>query len=121
MTRIETGALGEKLAKDFLKKKGYRIVETNYRCRYGEIDIVARRKDYLVFIEVRTKTNRSFGTPEESITTAKRARMRKTAEYYYQFHEKLPENWRIDFVAVELDDKGKPGRIEIIENAVGQE
>ncbi len=121
MTRKETGILGEKIARDLLKKRGYCIVETNYRCRLGEIDIVARQKDCLVFIEVRTKSNRSFGTPEESITRVKKDHMRRTAEYYYQSHDNLPEFWRIDLVAVELDGRGKPGRIEIIENAVGQE
>jgi putative endonuclease len=118
MTRKETGILGEKLARDFIKKRGYHIVETNYRCRYGEVDIVARYKEYLVFIEVRTKSNRSFGTPEESITAAKKVRMRRVTEYYYQSHERLPENWRIDLVAVELNESGKPGRIEVVENAV---
>ncbi len=118
MTRKETGILGEKLAKDFLKKRGYRVIELNYRCRWGEIDIVSHRKDCLIFIEVRTKTSRAFGTPEESITAAKRARMRRTAEHYYQSHDKLPESWRIDLVAVELDKQGKPRRIEVIENAV---
>jgi putative endonuclease len=121
MKRQETGALGEKLARDFLKKRGYRIVETNYRCREGEIDIVARQKDCLVFIEVRTKRNLSFGTPEESITYAKRGKMRATAARYRQSHENLPESWRIDFVAVELDADGKPRRVELIENAVGEE
>ena len=71
MKRREIGILGEKLARDFLKKKGYRILETNFRCQYGEIDIIARKKDYLVFIEVRTKTSNDFGTPEESITHVK--------------------------------------------------
>jgi putative endonuclease len=54
--RKETGNLGEKLARDFLKKKGYKIVETNYRCADGEMDIIAKQKDCLVFVEVRTKT-----------------------------------------------------------------
>ena len=56
MKRRDTGILGEKLAGDFLKKKGYRIIETNYRCPEGEIDIVAEHGDFLVFIEVRTPT-----------------------------------------------------------------
>ncbi|GAJ10770.1 unnamed protein product, partial [marine sediment metagenome] len=60
MKRSETGTLGEKLAKDFLKKRGYRILETNYRCPEGEIDIVARYKDYLVFVEV-VKQEFTFG------------------------------------------------------------
>ena len=119
MKRRDTGILGEKLAKDFLKKRGYRIQETNYRCPGGEIDIIARHKDYLVFIEVRTKTSREFGSPEESITAAKKERMRQAALHYQQTHDALSQLWRIDFVAVELNQKGKPSRIELIENAVG--
>ncbi len=118
MKRRDTGILGEKLAKDFLKKKGYRIKETNYRCPEGEIDIVANHSDFLVFIEVRTKTSLEFGSPEESITPAKMARLRDTASRYRQTHKNLPPLWRIDVVAVELNQKGKPSRIELIENAV---
>ena len=118
MKRRDTGILGEKLAKDFLKKRGYRIVETNYRCAEGEIDIVAKHKDCLVFVEVRTKRSLEFGSPEESITSTKMERLRVTASHYQQTHNDLPPLWRIDVVAVELDQKGKPSRIELIENAV---
>jgi len=120
MKRRDTGILGEKLAKDFLRKKGYHILETNYRCPEGEIDIVARQKDFLVFIEVRTKTSLEFGSPEESITPAKMARLRATASHFRQTHDNLPPFWRIDMVAVELDQKKKLSRIELIENAVGE-
>ena len=121
MKRRDTGILGEKLARDFLKKRGYHTLETNYRCPHGEIDIVARHKDFLVFIEVRTKTSVEFGSPEESITSAKKERMRASAFHYRQTHHDLPPLWRIDLVAVELDQKGKPSRVELIENAVGDE
>ena len=120
MKRRDVGILGEKLAKDFLKKKGYRITETNYRCPEGEIDIVAKHRDYLVFIEVRTKTSLEFGTPEESITPAKMEKIRTIASHYQQTHSNLPPSWRIDVVAIELNQKGKPSRIELIENAVGE-
>ena len=120
MKRRDTGILGEKLARDFLIEKGYRILENNFRCPEGEIDIVARHGDYLVFTEVRAKRNLSFGSPEESITPAKMKRLRATAAYYRQTHNDLPELWRIDVVALELDRKGKPSRIELIENAVGE-
>lgn len=119
MKRRDTGKLGEKLAKEFLKKRGYHIVETNYRCPEGEIDIIARHRDYLVFIEVRTKKSLKFGSPEESITAVKRERMKAAAYHYQQAHDNLPSLWRIDVVAVELDDRGKTSRIELIENAVG--
>jgi putative endonuclease len=120
MKRKDTGILGEKLAKDFLKKRGYHIIETNYRCPQGEIDIIAKHKDSLVFIEVRAKKSSEFGSPEESITPIKRERMRATAAYYQQTHSKLPPQWRIDVVAIELKQNGKPSRIELIENAVSE-
>ena len=118
MKRRNTGILGEKLARDFLKKKGYRIRGTNFRCREGEIDIIAQKKDYLVFVEVRTKASTSFGNPEESVTSAKKERLIASALTYIASHKDLPTSWRIDFVAVELDQNGKTTRIELIENAV---
>ena len=120
MKRIDTGKRGEELARDFLKKRGFRILETNYRCPEGEIDIISRHKDCLVFTEVRTKTSQQFGSPEESITYTKKRRIIATARHYLQNHgDKLPP-WRIDFIAIELDRKGKPSRIELIENAVDE-
>ena len=119
MKRRDTGILGEKLARDFLEKLGYLIWQTNYRCSEGEIDIVAKHKDFLVFIEVRTKKSLEFGSPEESITPTKMERLRTVAAHYQQTHTDLPLSWRIDVVAVELDQTGKISRIELIENAVG--
>ena len=75
MDRQEVGKLGEKAARKFLKKRGYRIRETGFRCRHGEIDIIAQKKDWLVFVEVRTKSNLDFGNPEESITQAKKEKL----------------------------------------------
>jgi putative endonuclease len=118
MKRKCTGILGEKLAQAFLKKKGYRILETNYRCREGEIDIIARQNDCLVFVEVRTKSDLRFGTPEESITAAKMNHLEKAAHRYQQDRGKLSDLWRIDVVAVELDGNYTLKRIEVIQNAV---
>ena len=118
MKRKELGNIGEKLARDFLKKKGYRIHETNFRCRAGEIDIIAQKKDCLAFIEVRTKSSASFGSPEESVSVAKKEKLVVTALSYLSSHQRLPSNWRIDFIGIELDHKGKATRIEHIENAV---
>ena len=119
MKRRDTGILGEKLARDFLQKRGYRIWQTNYRCPEGEIDIVARHGDSLVFVEVRTKKSLGFGSPEESITPAKMNKLRSVAAHYQQTHDNLPSSWRIDVVAVELNQQDKISRIELIENAVG--
>jgi putative endonuclease len=120
MDRQEVGKLGEKAAQKFLKKRGYRIRETGFRCRHGEIDIIAQQKDCLVFIEVRTKRNLEFGTPEESITRAKKERLIASALTYTATDQDIPSLWRIDVVAVEIDDKGKVKRIELIENAIEQ-
>ncbi len=121
MERKTLGDLGEQLALDHLKKKGYKLVETNYRCRLGEIDIVARQKNCLVFVEVRTKSSQEHGSPEESLTPTKQKHMIKCAYYYLQNHKKLPEHWRIDLVAVELDIFNQPTRIEILENPVEEQ
>jgi putative endonuclease len=118
MKRKELGDIGEKLARDFLKKKGYKIIGSNFRCREGEIDIIARKKDYLVFVEVRTKASTGFGSPEESVTFAKKEKLISSALTYMSEHRDLPESWRIDFVAIDIDPNGKARRIELIENAI---
>jgi len=117
MKRKALGELGEKMAREYLKKKGYHILETNFRCREGEIDIVAQDKDYLVFVEVRTRTGSDFGTPEESLTAAKKERLVSLALAYLQTHRDLPSLSRFDVVAVELDQKGRVSRLELIQNA----
>jgi len=118
MTKRETGTLGEKLARDFLANNGYTILDTNYRCREGEVDIIATHGETLVFIEVRTKTGRLYGTPEESITPTKAEHLRSVALRYGLEHENLPQSWRIDLVAIEMNRDGRAERIELIENAV---
>jgi putative endonuclease len=118
MKRKTTGLIGERLAVDFLSKQGYEIVEANYRCKEGEVDIIARDGDYLVFVEVRAKSGGMFGSPEESVTARKKEHLKNVAARYRETHEGLPIQWRIDFVAVELDREGTPRRIEVIKNAV---
>jgi len=119
LERKKLGQIGEKLAADFLKKRGYKVMERNYRTRGGEIDIVARHGSTLVFVEVRTKSGPGFGTPEESITAAKRSRMVECGMAYLQSHEQSAADWRIDVVAIEMGPSGKPSRVEVIPNAVG--
>lgn len=118
MDRKALGALGEKKAVEYLKKRRYRIRETNFRCRAGEIDIVAQDKDYLVFVEVRTRTGSDFGTPEESVNAAKKERLVSVALTYLQTHRNLPSLWRFDVVAIEADPEGQISRIELIRNAI---
>jgi putative endonuclease len=114
----DIGALGEKIAAEYLTGLGYMIRERNFRSREGEIDIIAEKDDFLVFIEVRTRTSTSYGTPEESVTAQKKERLIALAEAYIEDREDLPSSWRIDVVAIELGPKRKVARLEIIENAI---
>ena len=118
MRRMNTGRLGELIACEFLGKNGYDIVETNYRCTEGEMDIVAMQEETLVFVEVRTKKSRLYGSPEESITQTKKERLRAIAERYGQERENLPVGRRIDVMAIQLDNDDRIKRIQLIENAV---
>ena len=118
MKRREVGVLGEQVARSFLEQNGYDIVETNYRCPEGEIDVIARLRDVLIFIEVRTRRGTGTGTPEESITPLKKRRLVATAEHYGQNREGLPAARRIDVMAIEMKRDGRVSRIELIENAV---
>ena len=103
--RLDVGQAGEKAARDHLNKIGYKIVQANYRCSLGEIDIVAYDKDVIVIIEVRTKTGTAYGAPEESITAEKGRRLKRLALYYLQtkFRREVP--CRIDLIAVVLNKK----------------
>jgi len=120
MKRRDTGILGERVARDFLGRNGYDVLETNYRCPGGEVDIIAKQEDTLVFIEVRTKKSRQFGSPEESITLAKKERLRNVVAHYGQNHNDLPAVWRIDVVAIQMDTNNRVSRIELIVNAVDE-
>ena len=90
MNRKALGELGERWAREYLEQHGYRIRETNFRCREGEIDIVAEHEGCLVFVEVRTKTGSAFGTPEESVTASKKEKLASVAMSYLQAHDNLP-------------------------------
>ncbi len=116
--RKNLGDFGESTAAKFLKDKAYEIVATNYRCRYGEIDIVARDNNQIVFVEVRTKKGRSFGTPEESVGSIKQSRMVSAAQTYLQDKGFENSDWRIDVVAIEVNSRDKVQRIDVLKNAV---
>ncbi|MCB9247989.1 MAG: YraN family protein [Ignavibacteriales bacterium] len=112
----ETGDRGEKLAAELLIKKNYKIVEQNYRFGHGEIDIIAKDKDVLVFVEVKTRKNLEFGPPEFAVTKNKHRQIRKIAEAYL-YEKKISDlDCRIDVVAILLK-KNLPPEINHIENA----
>ncbi len=101
-----------------LQELGYTILDSNYRCRWGEVDIVAQDGDDIVFVEVRTRSSARFGTPEESITEAKTQRLVSTAQEYLQSKGRDSANWRIDLVAVRVRSDGQLQRIDHLKHAV---
>jgi len=115
--RKRLGQRGEDLAAAQLEERGYIVRERNWRCPAGEMDIVAEDGGCLVFVEVRTRRGRKYGTPEESVTLAKQAKLVEVAQTYLQEHG-WDGDWRIDVVAVEMTSGGKLLRVELIKNAV---
>jgi putative endonuclease len=109
------GNWGEDVAAEQLAQKGYEIIGRNIRTPYGEIDIIIKQNDTIIFIEVKTRTSNKMGLPEESITPRKREHMIACAEHYAAENE--IDTWQIDVISIE----GKPGtepKITYFENAI---
>jgi len=109
------GKWGEDIAAEYLTQRGYEIVARNIRTPYGEIDVIAKQNDIIIFVEVKTRTSNTMGLPEESITPRKRDHMLAAADHYAA--ENKINHWQIDVVAIE----GKPGaipKITYFENAL---
>ena len=117
-SRQALGRRGESLARRHLQKIGYSVLYTNYRAGSGEIDLVAEKDGVLVFVEVRTRSGRALGSPEESITSRKRARLVDTAQEYLQENHAEQRQWRIDLVAIEMRPDGRLDRLDVLQNAV---
>lgn len=107
-SRQRTGNLGEQITATFLAGQGFRILERNFRVRYGELDIVAVDGATLVFVEVKTRSSRVFGIPEEAVTPRKVSLMEKAIHAYVATRPVLRGPMRIDVVAVELSPAGQP-------------
>ena len=121
------GRWGEKLAADYLCQSGYSLLEQNTRTSFGEIDLIAcqppgddptRSEPCIVFVEVKTRTNSSFGMPEESVTLKKQAHLLAAAQAYLQAHPELVGAWRIDVIAIRSAGPGHPPEILHFENAI---
>lgn len=115
--RTKLGTQGERIAAAHLGSLGLTIETRNYRTRFGEVDIVARDGEETVFVEVRTKRSTAYGTPEESLTLRKQARLVKAAEQYLAERGLAGASWRVDLVAITLQPDG-PAHIAHIESAV---
>ncbi|OGM21519.1 hypothetical protein A2714_00170 [Candidatus Woesebacteria bacterium RIFCSPHIGHO2_01_FULL_38_9] len=97
------GDKGEKFAQNLLIKNGYKILATKFRTKLGEIDIVAKEKDTLVFVEVKTRTSQKFGKPQEAVNVRKLHTIKNAGELFIRSHPGLAKKFRIDVVAIEVN------------------
>lgn len=113
------GKTGENKAKNYLKRRGYQILETNYRTKAGEIDLIVKEKDCLVFVEVKTRTTEEYGTPAEAVSFYKQQHMLKSAKYYLSRHGGDCE-CRFDVIEVFMSAKGwlKIAKINHLKNVL---
>jgi putative endonuclease len=110
------GIRGEDLAVTYLKKKGYKVIERNYRCQWGEIDLIARDKGTLIFVEIKSRSSSGFGLPQDAVDRFKQEKLIQAAKAYMAEHhlqETIPA--RFDVVAVHLTPSGP--EMELIKDA----
>jgi putative endonuclease len=118
MMTVKTKTLGEKgedIAAAFLEKKGYNILFRNYKCSFGEIDIIAKHKKTLAFIEVKTRSTKKYGLPQEAVTSVKQAKISRVALEFVQRYKMDNRAARFDVVSVQSLNDGY--EVDLIENA----
>lgn len=120
-TRRQTGQMGEDAAYVYLEEAGYKIIERNWRCKMGEIDLIASREDspnLLIFVEVRTRrTGGRFGTAAESVDRRKQHKVASTAQYYMRMNNRPGISVRFDVIAIQLEHGDIIGDLKHIEEA----
>ena len=115
MKKKRIGKFGEDLAVIYLKRIGYKILERNFRCRVGEVDIIAKDVEEIVFIEVKTRTNNTYGEPSEAVDYIKKEHIIKTANYYLYKNKLYNKSIRFDVIEVFLSNKFHINHIKQIE------
>ena len=113
--RLDLGKLGEDLALKKVRRLGYKKIVQNYRCPLGEVDLIARDGDTLVFIEIKTRKSKSIDYAKEAVNDRKKRHLSKTALAYMKSNNCCDTKARFDVVAINLKD-GKP-QIEVLQNA----
>ena len=113
---LETGKLGENIARKYLEQKGCIIIDQNYKNKYAEIDLIAKDRNSLVFVEVKTRIGERFGTPEDAINKDKMQRLIKNARAYMAIKKQNNMNYRIDAVCIVLDQNKEVERIDHHQN-----
>lgn len=117
MKKITRGAVGELLAARFLRDKGYCILSSNYRCRFGEIDIVAADDTYLVFVEVKTRASDALYQPREAVDLVKQRKLLRAAKVYWKQTE-IDLQPRFDVIEVVLPKNGEPLQCDSIDHYI---
>jgi putative endonuclease len=110
--RQKVGKFGEILAKNYLIKHGYKIVDCNVKISYQEIDIVANFKEKIVFVEVKTMASSTFGLAEDNITSRKIQNLKKAIDMYINSKNLDPENIRLDLISIDIDRNKKIAKIK---------
>ncbi len=110
------GKQGEDYAASYLQRCGYTIITRNYRKRIGEVDIIARDDDTIVFVEVKTRRTHSFGSPFEAVDARKQRQLSKIAQQYLLSHDLTSSPARFDVIAITMTQNNRP-EIELITNA----
>jgi len=114
-TRKQFGKLGEEIAVSVLRKKGYKVIERNFRTRTGEIDIIAKHKGRIVFVEVKSRKSKRYGDPKLAITARKKRKISMVALAYLKKHHTVQTPARFDVVTIQSSNPGET--VEIIPNA----
>lgn len=117
-SNVARGRRGEALAANALEAKGYTIVERNWRCPAGEIDVIAQQGDTLVFVEVKTRQGDRFGAPEEAVDDVKQERLLAAALAYLAESDAGDVAWRIDVIGIDLAPSGRVQRLSHYVDAV---
>jgi len=115
---LTTGKIGEQIAARELQKRGYQIIGQNFRTRFGEIDLIARDGDILIFVEVKARKGIGFGLPQEAVGFKKQNKIIRGALQYIRDNRLGEISWRIDVVSIILDYKGNLKSFDLIKNAV---
>lgn len=111
------GKIGEDMAEKFLRRQGYRILSRNWRCALGEIDIVAREKEFTVFVEIKARRSDNFGPGYASVNSAKQVKLIKLAHVYLKRYGLTDKPCRIDIISIDMAQDDSVLNIELIKDA----
>jgi len=117
MDRISLGKKAEEAAALYLRNHGYKIIERNFRCSFGEMDIIAEDGDVLVFVEVRSRSSSAYGLPQETVAWVKQQKLRRLAGFYLKKNKAGERKCRFDVIGILFDQKTEIETLDLIQDA----